>query len=248
MNEHLLKGSDKQFWHRFIPIYDEELSKLVHCNRILEFGVFKGESVRWLDNKFPNTEIFAADILTIQPEWPIANNIKYYYVDQGSPETIKTLFNSIGNELDLIIEDGSHLPNHQKNCLIESFKHLSSGGIYILEDLHTSHPEHPYYKKMGSNYIGPFHLLLCFEHLISTEKDLDEATLKEISSKSLFNSEDIRYLFQRISNIKIYKRATLPHKCYKCGSTDFNYHKIACKCGIGIYSPSDSITAIITVK
>jgi hypothetical protein len=248
MNENLLKGSDKQFWHRYIPIYDEELGKLTKCSRILEFGVFKGESIRWINNKFPNAEIFACDILPIQSEWPIAQNIKYSYVDQGSPETIKALFKTIGDDLDLIIEDGSHLPDHQKNCLIESLRHISSGGIYILEDLHTSHPEHFYYKKIGSNYIGPFHLLLCFEHLISTGKNLDKNILKEISSNSLFTSEQIEYIFQKISNIKIYKRATLPHKCYFCGSTDFNYHKLKCKCGTGLYSPSDSITAIITAR
>ncbi len=248
MNENLLKGSDKQFWHRYIPLYEEELGKLVRCNNVLEFGVFKGESIRWLNNKFPHAEIFAADILPIQPEWPVASNIKYYYVDQGSLETIETLFNTIDKELDLVIEDGSHLPDHQRNCLMESVKHITSGGVYILEDLHTSHPEHQFYKKNGSNYIGSFHLLLCFEHLISTGKNLDSSTLKDISKKSLFTANEIEYLFRKISNIKIYKRATLPHRCYRCGSTDFNYHEIKCKCGIGIYSPSDSITAVITIR
>lgn len=248
MNENLLKGSDKQYWHRYLPFYEEEFVKLTNCSRILEFGVFKGESIRWINNKFPNAEIFACDILPIQPEWPVSKNIKYYYVDQGSPKTIKSLFSDIGEDSDLVIEDGSHLPNHQKNCLVESLKHISSGGIYILEDLHTSHPEHSYYRKLGSNYLGPFHLLLCFEHLISTGKNLNNNILSEISSNSLFTSEEIFYIFQRIYNIKIYKRATLPHKCYRCGSTDFNYHKIECKCGIGIYSPSDSITAVITTR
>ena len=155
MNNNLLKGSDKEYWHRYIPMYEEALNKLTNCNRILEFGVFKGDSIRWINNKYPNAEIYGCDILSVQPEWTIAENIKYYYVDQGKLETIKDVFASIGNKLDLIIEDGSHFPEHQRNCLIEGLKHMNKGGIFILEDLHTSLPDHQYYKKGGSNYIGP---------------------------------------------------------------------------------------------
>jgi hypothetical protein len=283
MNNNLLTGSDKQYWHRYLPIYEKELNKLKVVRRVLEFGIFKGESIKWIYNKYPEAKIFASDILPIQPEWPIAQNIKYLYVDQGDTETIRNVFKEIGDNLDLIIEDGSHFPEHQKNCLIQGINHISSGGLYILEDLHTSHPEHPFYKNTGLRYIprnykmilricdllplgswirnylkskfsqngefiGPLHLLLCLEHLKITGKDIDESILKQFSYNSLFSPDEVIDIFKRISEIKIYKRSTLPHKCFVCGSTDFQYHSLKCKCGADIYSNSDSIAAIIHIK
>ena len=120
--------------------------------------------------------------------------------------------------------------------------------MYILEDIHTSHPEHPYYKKGGVNYIGPLHLLLCIEHLKAIGKELDKSTLESFASNSLFKPEQVEYIFNKISQITIYKRATLPLKCYACGSTDFEYNTIKCKCGTYLYSPVDSMTAIIHVQ
>ena len=260
MSNNFLKESDKSFWHRFTPLYEKKLKEVKNCNKILEFGVFKGDSIRWLNKLFPEAEIFGADILPIQESWPINENIKYFYVDQGDPDTILKLFQEIDCDLDLIIEDGSHLPIHQRNCLVESLKHISSGGVYILEDLHTSHPEHPYYnynfknnifnffKKKKSNYISPLHLLLCLEHLISNKKELKKELLEDISTNSLFSCDEIIFIYDKISEIDIFKRGSLPHRCYSCNSSDFDYHNLKCRCGVDIYSNSDSMTAVITVK
>lgn len=248
LNETILGGSDKQYWHRYLPIYLEEIEKLTNCRHILEFGVYKGDSIRWLCAQFPDAKIYGCDILPVKPEWPKSSNIEYFYVDQGNQESIQNLFKNIDKNLDLIIEDGSHLPKHQKNCLLEGLRYLSNGGLYILEDLHTSHPEHPYYKKSGRNYISALHLLLCLEHIISIGKELDKNLLKEISSKSLFSSDEVEEILNKVLKIRIYKRATLPYKCYSCGESNFNYHRLKCVCGADIYSCSDSITAIITTK
>lgn len=260
MSNNLIKNSDKTFWHRFTPIYEEKLKETNKFKRILEFGVFNGNSIRWLNKLFPEAEIFGSDILPIQKNWPIEKNIKYLHVDQGDPSSILKIFHKINNDLDLIIEDGSHFPIHQRNCLVESLKHISSGGVYILEDIHTSHPEHTYYKKNIKNnifnifqkkktsYISSLHLLLCLEHLNSNKKELNDNLLKEISLNSLFSRDDIVFIFDKISKIEIFKRGTLPHNCYSCDSSDFDYHYLKCKCGVDIYSNSDSMTAIITVK
>jgi len=248
MDEEFLKESDKLYWHRYIPVYVEELSGMKECKRILEFGVFKGDSIRWLQNSYPSAKIYGCDILPIQPEWPRSENIKYFFVDQANPDAVRSIFLMAGQSLDLIIEDGSHLPEHQRNCLVEGLKNLKSGGVYILEDIHTSHPEHPYYKKTGVGYIGPLHLLLFIEHFKAIGKELDKRVLENFSSSSLFNLEQVKYIFNKISQIRIYKRATLPLRCYACGGTDFNYNTLSCKCGVGLYSPVDSMTAIIHVR
>lgn len=260
MNKSLLKSSDKEYWHRFTPIYEKKLQSFKNCKKILEFGVFKGDSVRWLNELFPNSKIYGCDILDVQAEWPIADNIEYLNVDQGKIDTIKTLFKKIGGNFDLIIEDGSHYPEHQKNCLTESLKHISSGGLFILEDIHTSHPEHSYYKnklvssyfkifkKKEQNYISALHLLLCIEHLIKNNKKLDKNVLDKLSVNSLFSKTEITFIFDKIEDVEFYKRASLPHKCYSCLTSDFDYHNLKCKCGTDLYSSHDSMTALITIK
>ncbi len=278
----LLMGSDKQYWHRYLPLYEKELNSLIKVDRILEFGVFKGESIRWLNNKFPEAKIFASDILPIQPEWPISPKIEYLFVDQDDNESIGNLFNIIGEKLDLIIEDGSHFPEHQKNCLIQGVNHINSGGVYILEDLHTSHPEHSFYRKQALKYktpnnilfriinilpfggqiinfiknkflingefISALNLLLCLEHLKFADKQLDENILKQFSQNSLFSSDEVVYLYEKISEIRIYKRSTLPRKCFNCDSDDFQYLTLKCECGAELYSNCDSMAAIIRIK
>jgi hypothetical protein len=283
MNEALLNGSDKQYWHRFLPLYEKELGKVNEVKKILEFGVFKGDSIRWLKNKYPKANIFGGDILPVQNEWPLSPFVEYIRVDQGDINGIERLFQKVGKDIDLLIEDGSHFPEHQKNCLILGIEHMSSGGLYILEDLHTSHPEHPYYKNTlfeflskekirilkllkiifwgsriysfllekltrGQKFIGCLHLLLCFEHLKKIGKDLDENLLLDLSSKSLFTPKEIETIFNKIDSIKIYKRSTLPHKCYVCGSVNYNFHLLKCSCGVDIYSNSDSMAAIIRIS
>lgn len=122
MSDSLLKGSDKQYWHRYLPVYEARFKTLNNCNKILEFGVFKGESIRWLNDLFPGAEIYGSDILDVLPEWPVSENIKYFHVDQGDVNSIKGLFQQINGDLDLIIEDGSHLPEHQKELSCCRFK------------------------------------------------------------------------------------------------------------------------------
>lgn len=259
MKNNYLHKSDKAYWHRFLPIYETALCEISECTNILEFGVFKGDSIRWLNEKYPDANIYGCDILEIQKEWTQAKNIKYIKIDQGDPLAIKLLFENIKMEMDLIIEDGSHFPIHQKNCLVESLKHIKKGGIYILEDIHTSHPEHRYYKQTikelnptkiwkRNNYISSLHLLLCYEHLISNNIDLTEKLIDRLSMESLFNKDELAYIFSKIAEIKIHKRAHLPHRCYMCGSNEYDYHNLKCRCGENLYSQSDSMTAIIKTR
>lgn len=275
--------SDKQYWHRYLPAYENALKRINNVNKILEFGIFKGDSIRWLNNKYPNSKIFASDILPIQEEWPTNENISYLYVDQGNLESINILFNQIATNLDIIIEDGSHFPEHQKNCLVEGIKKLNPGGLYILEDLHTSHPEHIFYKQTSlkflnnwqkfifrifqflpfspefreylnrkllknSSFISTLNLLLCLEHLKINKMDLNENILTEFNSHSLYTADEVKILYEKISSIEIFKRSELPHKCYSCGSKDYNYTLLKCKCGEALYSNCDSIAALIQVK
>ena len=246
----LIENTDKEFWHRYVPLYLEEMSKLSDVKHVLEFGVFKGNSIRWLLEMFPYARIYGCDICPVQPEWPLSEAVRYYQVDQGNPAQLCKVFDSMGGLLDFVIEDGSHIPVHQKNCLVESIKHIRPGGIYILEDLHTSHPDHGLYnqqKDLKIPYIGPLHLLLAIEHIKAIKADLNVSIIKQLSQNSLFNSDDVQFIYDKIYEIKIHKRATLPKRCYRCGSYDIDYLTLHCHCGVNVYEIADSMTAVLKI-
>lgn len=131
-------GTDKIFWHRYHDVYEDVFSRLSGPVRILEFGTFRGDSVRYLVDRFPDAMIVSADILENQESWPSDPRVGYVQIDQGDRSQISTMFRDQAADWDLVIEDGSHYPGHQRDCLLESLSYLREGSTYIVEDIHSS--------------------------------------------------------------------------------------------------------------
>jgi hypothetical protein len=96
-----------------------------------------GGSLRTWYGYFPKARIYGADINAA----PHLDNdrISTHLMDQGDPEAIAAFLESIGDvEFDVIVDDGSHMPDHQQVSLGCLFPRLKSGGLYIIEDLLTN--------------------------------------------------------------------------------------------------------------
>ena len=245
----LLANSDKSFWHGYLEFYAMHLPPDVK-GTIVEFGVFKGHSIRWLAERFPEARIIGADILPTQPEWPTQRRITYAQLDQDDSAQIAKLLASLEN-IELIIEDGSHIPKHQSACLKLGLSALAPGGTYVLEDIHTSHPSHALYiDEFGTTQAGTraqtsLSVLLAFDHLLRMGNDMADVTRDRLAEGSHFNAAEIRSLFDAIQSIKVYKRAVLPRSCWRCGSSDFDYHAFQCSCGAALMDAADSMTIVI---
>jgi hypothetical protein len=228
--------TDKQYWHGYITEYEERVfSKLTNPTNILEFGVGRGGSIEWLTNRFPEAHIVGADILPMQDCWPRSDKISYYHIDQSQRLQIRSIFEDNHTSFDLIIEDGSHNPEHQVNCLVESIPWLNSGGYYILEDIHTSCTSRP--------PLNAYHLLLAFNHI---RKALIPSKIDALLGKeSYFSWQEIQYLFSNINTIHLYKRETLPSKCWSCQGNNFDYIELKCSCGEFLLPPNDSMAFIL---
>ena len=135
----MMQSSDKVYWHNYINFYEGFFAGKSFSN-IVEIGVLNGNSMRWLLERFPEARIYGADIVPLQENWPRDPRICYVQMDQGDAAQVRKLFSLAA--FDLIIEDGSHRPDHQITALVEGIRSLNNGGIYILEDIHTSHPRH----------------------------------------------------------------------------------------------------------
>lgn len=244
--------SDKFSWHRFGDLYNKRLP--LSPQVIAEFGVYKGDSIRWLHSKYPDALIYGADILDQQPTWPVHSKIEYIKCDQSKSYEVSRFFAEVGSP-DLIIEDGSHRPLHQLRCLYYGIRALNSGGTYILEDLHTSHPSHQLYKKTYSfplnlynGRTSPLSLILFWERALKIGTNPLELLKTLNFSSSSITIEQVAEITSRIKSVIIYKRSTAPLSCFKCGSKELDYNQFKCVCGQDFYSCADSMSAIILIK
>jgi len=60
--------------------------------------------------------------------------------DMSSVKDLSRLVAAVGRSIDILIDDGSHASHHQQIALGTLFGHMSSGGMYIIEDLHWQDP------------------------------------------------------------------------------------------------------------
>ena len=239
--------SDKHTWHRYSGFYERHFAAIGPVSSILEYGVLRGASIRWLRRMFPQAEIVGVDILLQQPEWPTGPGITYVNADQGDRPGISRMLQDLDRRFDLVIEDGSHVPAHQANCLAETFPWLREGGLYVLEDLQTSHPHHPLYRThCVPGTPTSLHLLLLLEHRRALGQPLQADEAERISRGGVFTKADVDRLADMIAEVDMFHRSTLPLRCHACGTDDFDFVALSCRCGVDldILGP-DSMTAVL---
>ena len=135
----LRAGTDKISHHEYDAYYPLFLEKYRerHGGAMFEIGLDEGKSLAmWLEY-FPNAFIYGADIGKSY-EGP---RHKTFLADQGKLADLKRIVSSeIKHPVFLIIDDGSHLPEHQVLSFNFLFAELlQPGGVYIIEDIEVSY-------------------------------------------------------------------------------------------------------------
>ena len=122
--------------HGYMEVYSPLFSKMKNTQKVLEIGIYQGESLKLLSHFFKNSIIHGVDISDCSH---LDNHrIKTHICNQERIEDLESLISKIGGEFDLIIDDGGHTMRQQQISFGILFKNLKSGGVYIIEDLHTS--------------------------------------------------------------------------------------------------------------
>lgn len=126
-------------WLHYFDIYDRHFS--AYRKRpvtILEFGVFQGGSLQmWRDYFGKQARIVGVDINPKCKELE-EKGIEVYIGDQEDRKFLKELMKEVGN-VDVVIEDGGHTMNQQINTFEEVYPYVNDGGVFLIEDLHTSY-------------------------------------------------------------------------------------------------------------
>ena len=130
-------NTDKILYHRYDRIYDNFLSSFRDKNiKLFEIGCgSEHASFKMWKEYFPDGMIYSMDI----NEEVETDRGVVYKGDQTKMEDLERMRQTIG-ECDVIIDDGSHVPEHQINTFNFLFdKMLKNGGIYIIEDIECNY-------------------------------------------------------------------------------------------------------------
>jgi len=132
----------KPYW--YLDLYNRHFKELRKKKlKILEIGVggytapkAGGGSLRMWQNYFPNSTIYGIDIY--EKKFHEDKRIKIYQGSQVDQVFLNSLVEEAGG-FDIIIDDGSHINEHVMTTFELLFPFLSSHGLYVVEDTHTSY-------------------------------------------------------------------------------------------------------------
>lgn len=106
---------------------------------MIEIGVQHGGSLQmWKRYLHPGSTVVGIDIYAACKQYE-EDGIRIFIGDQSDEAFLASVIEQIG-QVDIVLDDGSHIPAHQIATFNYLFRHgLRDGGVYLVEDCHTSY-------------------------------------------------------------------------------------------------------------
>lgn len=134
-------------WWQYFDAYDRELGALAEASRagtlatplrVLEIGVWRGGSLGlWREYFGPEAVIFGIDIDPESATFGVSDG-EIRIGSQVDTYFTSSVIDEMGG-VDVVIDDGSHESAHVIATLRDLWPRLADGGLYLIEDLHTSY-------------------------------------------------------------------------------------------------------------
>lgn len=126
-------------WEAYFDIYDRYFAKFVNNTpNVLEIGIAQGGSIEMWYKYFNNAKLYAVDAFKDVVNIKFPFHVDITIGDQADMD-FWAAYVKTKPKFDIIIDDGGHDMEQQLNSLISLFPHLASGGVYLIEDVHTSY-------------------------------------------------------------------------------------------------------------
>ena len=144
----LKHGTDKaSSEHGYLAFYEHFFSSFRYKEiTILELGILNGASLKTWQEYFPSARIVGADINPATKRFETVR-AAVELLDQSNIEELTRLALKHG-PFDIVIDDGSHVWDHQITSLRTLFPFVRHDGLYVVEDLQTN------YGSLAATYRG----------------------------------------------------------------------------------------------
>jgi hypothetical protein len=127
-------GADKWGKHHYTPVYFTLFKdKIDKVKKVVEIGAGEGASLYMWEEFFPNAKIYSGEIE--EGRLFKKGRIEVIKCDQHSEEDLFALLKKSGKNIDLFIDDGSHVPGHQVYTCLKVMPLLKKDAIYVIEDV-----------------------------------------------------------------------------------------------------------------
>ena len=201
----LKHGTDKASAHSYTEIYSNLFKHLRNNKiRLLEIGAGDlGASHKMWRDYFPNAEIFCIDTFPLLDHQKDVQTIledygvKVFKGNQLNKDDLKNFIKCFGENFDVIIDDGAHLPDAIQTSLGFLFPFLKSGGLYIVEDLVTAKDRQQRLDAVNKHIEG----LLSIPHVV--DYNLEESFRiyedTKVWNSSMLDDKEKEYLANNIS-------------------------------------------------
>jgi cephalosporin hydroxylase len=137
-------------WPHYFPIYAHHLGQFRGRKlKVLEIGVYRGGGLElWRNYLGADAEIVGLDIDEAAVR-AAAGKYPVVLGDQADPEVLLRVEREYG-PFDIVIDDGGHTMHQQIVSIETLFPLLNDGGVYLVEDCHTS-----YWPEFGGQLHSP---------------------------------------------------------------------------------------------
>ena len=133
-------------WHHYLQIYDQIFipvrqkltSGELKTIRFLEIGVWKGGSLEIWRKFFGKNAIIHGIDRDPKCSSLSTEDLPVHIGSQSDTGFLTDVVEKMGG-IDIVIDDGSHRARHQRRTFGHLFPKLSDGGLYVIEDTHTSY-------------------------------------------------------------------------------------------------------------
>ena len=135
----LAAGLDKSSsFHHYTKVYSQYFKDVRNEPlKFLEIGIGEGNSAKFFENYFPLADLYFIDNTDEYIKY-YSDRSKYFFIDQSDILSLQSFAVEEG-PFDIILDDGGHTMTQQINSFLALFPFIKPGGLYIIEDLHTSY-------------------------------------------------------------------------------------------------------------
>ena len=141
-------------WDHYFDIYHRHLSRFIgQPVHLLEVGIYSGGSLRmWSDYLGEGARIYGVDIEEACRAYE--NEKTSIFIGDQEDRDLWRRIKQDAPAIDVVIDDGGHLPEQQIATFEEMLPHIRPRGVYICEDIHGSNNRFAAYLQGLSNNLN----------------------------------------------------------------------------------------------